>query len=143
MRRQRPELTVVAEGVDVIDTTPAMPWKMLALMGGAGTTHFTNPGFYDAIVPKWLPGTARTWTYLSGVAELACVGLMILPKTRRLGGAATFATILAVWPANWQVAINGGMPDGDGPLNSAAAAWTRLPMQIPMLVGAWSLARGN
>jgi len=29
-----------------------MPWRMVGLMGGAGVTHFTNPGFYDAIVPK-------------------------------------------------------------------------------------------
>ncbi len=120
-----------------------MPWRMLALMGGAGATHFTNPGFYDAIVPKWLPGKARTWTYLSGVAELASAGLMLFPRTRRLGGAVTFATILAVWPANWQVAIDGGMPDGEGPLNSPAAAWVRLPLQIPMLMGAWRVARGG
>ncbi len=141
--RRRADLTVVAEGVEVIDRVPPMPWRMLALMGGAGTTHFTNPDFYDAIVPKWLPGKARTWTYVSGVAELASAGLMVFPRTRRLGGAVTFATILAVWPANWQVALDGGMPDGEGPMNSAAAAWARLPLQIPMLMGAWRVARGG
>ena len=43
---------------------------MVALMGGAGTTHFTNPGFYDPIVPDWMPGSARAWTYVSGAVYL-------------------------------------------------------------------------
>lgn len=147
IRRAQPpieDVVVAGDGVEVVEviaSTPAMPWRLVALMGGAGTTHFTNPGFYDAIVPKWLPGKARTWTYVSGVAELACAGLMLIPRTRRLGGAATFLTILAVWPANWQVAVDGGMPEGDGPLNTPAAAWARVPMQLPMLLGAWRLAR--
>ncbi len=119
-----------------------VPWAMLALMGGAGTTHFTNPGFYDAIVPKWLPGSARTWTYLSGVAELGSAALMALPRTRRIGGWASFATILAVWPANWQSALDGGMPSQKPPFDSAAASWIRLPLQLPMLWGALKVARG-
>lgn len=117
------------------------PWAMVALMGGAGTTHFTNPGFYDPIVPDWMPGSARTWTYVSGAAELACAALMVRPSSRRLGGWATFATILAVWPANWQAALDGGMAAQDAPFDSAAVAWIRLPLQLPMLWGAWKVAR--
>jgi hypothetical protein len=49
---------------------------MLALAGGAGITHFTNPGFYDPIVPR-MPGPSRAWTYASGVAELTCAALMV------------------------------------------------------------------
>jgi uncharacterized membrane protein len=123
------------------DDAGPFPWAMVALMGGAGTTHFTNPDFYDPIVPPWMPGSARTWTYLSGVAELACAALMVRPATRRRGGWATFATILAVWPANWQVALDGAMLEQDPPFDSAAAAWIRLPLQLPMLWGAWRVAR--
>lgn len=122
--------------------TGRFPWAMVALMGGAGTTHFTNPDFYDPIVPEWLPGSARTWTYLSGVAELACAGLMVRRSSRRLGGWATLATLLAVWPANWQAALDGGMECQDPPFDSAAVAWARLPLQLPMLWGAWRVARG-
>ncbi len=114
---------------------------MLALMGGAGVTHFTNPTFYDPIVPRWMPGRPRIWTYASGVAELACAGLMLRSKTRKLGGWASFVTILAVWPANWQLALDGGMPDAKPPMNSAAVAWARLPLQLPMLWGALNVAR--
>ena len=129
--------------MDVSDDRSPMPWRMLALMGGAGVTHFTNPGFYDPIVPRWMPGKARTWTYLSGAAELACAGLMLRPQTRRIGGAATLATVLAVWPANWQMAFDGGMADAKPPMNSAAVAWARLPLQLPMLWGALKVARGS
>ena len=118
------------------------PWAMVALMGGAGTTHFTNPDFYDPIVPDWMPGSPRPWTYFSGVVELACAALMVAPRTRRFGGWATFATILAVWPANWQTALDGGLKSQEPPFDSAAAAWIRLPLQLPMLRGAWKVARG-
>ncbi len=130
---------------DLTDATAPgpMPWRMLALMGGAGVTHFTNPGFYDAIVPKWMPGPARAWTYASGVAELACVALMVRPQTRRAGGWAALATILAVWPANWQVALDGGVPDAKPPMDTAAVSWARLPLQLPMLWGALNVARGR
>jgi uncharacterized membrane protein len=123
------------------DASARFPWAMVALMGGAGTTHFTNPGFYDPIVPKWMPGTARTWTYLSGVAELTSAALMVNRRTRRIGGWASLATILAVWPANWQMAIDGGMKDQDPPFDSAAVAWIRVPLQLPMIRGAWKVAR--
>ena len=118
------------------------PWVMVALMGGAGTTHFTHPRFYDPIVPTWMPGPARLWTYLSGVAELGSAALMLRRPTRRLGGWASLATILAVWPANWQAALDGGMKQQDPPFDSAAVAWIRVPLQLPMLWGAWKVARG-
>jgi uncharacterized membrane protein len=122
-------------------STGPFPQAMVALMGVAGTTHFTSPGFYDPLVPAWMPGSARTWTYVSGVAELACAGLMARRSTRRLGGAATIATLVAVWTANWQAALDGGMKSQAPPFDSAAAAWIRLPLQLPMLWGAWRVAR--
>ncbi len=64
----------------------ATPWRMVMIMGGAGVTHFTNPDFYDEIVPSWAPGSRRFWVQASGVAELACTALLVSPKTRRLGG---------------------------------------------------------
>ena len=30
-------------------------WPLAALMVGSGVTHFTNPGYYRALVPSWLP----------------------------------------------------------------------------------------
>jgi uncharacterized membrane protein len=116
------------------------PWRMVMIMGGAGVTHFTNPDFYEEIVPKWAPGSKRFWVQASGVAELACTALLIPKQTRRLGGWLMTATLLSVWTANIQVALDGGM-EGDGPMQSKAAAWIRVPFQIPMIIDAVKIAR--
>jgi uncharacterized membrane protein len=134
-----PALALVPEPAEAAKKAPS-PWRMVAVMGGAGVTHFTNPDFYEAIVPRWLPGTKRFWVQASGVAELACTALLIPRRTRRIGGWLTLATLISVYPANIQVALDGGMPE-EGPLNSAAAAWVRLPFQLPMMLDAIRIAR--
>ena len=62
--------------------------------GWGGDTHFTNPGFYEAIVPDWVPGSKKFWVQASGVAELACAALLISPRTRKLGGWLTAGTLV-------------------------------------------------
>jgi uncharacterized membrane protein len=114
---------------------------MAALMGGAGVTHFVRPGFYDPIVPRFLPGKPRTWVYASGVVELACAGLLLVPRTRRVGGWLSFATLIGVYPANIQAALDGGVPGAKPPFDSGVAAWVRLPMQFPMIRSAYRIAR--
>jgi uncharacterized membrane protein len=123
--------------------TPAdrRAYSLAALMGGAGTMHFVRPEFFDAIVPRWMPGRPRTTTYVSGLAELVAAALVVNPRTRRLGGWWSVVTILGVYPANIQMAIDGGVPDAAPPLDSAAAAWARLPLQIPMVWRAVRVAR--
>jgi uncharacterized membrane protein len=113
------------------------------VMGGAGVTHFTAPQFYDPIVPKWMPGKPRTWVYASGAVELTCAALLLVPKTRKLGGALSFVTLLGVFPANIQSAIDGGIEGAKPPFDSAPAAIARLPFQIPLLMVAWKVAKGR
>jgi uncharacterized membrane protein len=43
----------------------------------AGVAHFASTPQFDAIVPS------RTWTYVSGAAELARAAGVALPRTRR------------------------------------------------------------
>ena len=45
---------------------------LAAVLGTAGVMHFVRPQFFDEIVPHRLPFPPRVWTYVSGVAELAC-----------------------------------------------------------------------
>ena len=113
---------------------------LAAFIGGAGVMHFVRPAFFDPIVPDWMPGRARTTTYVSGVAELASAVLVAHPRTRRIGAWACFVTFLGVYPANIQAALDGGM-DQEGFAGSAAAAWLRLPLQVPMLIWARKVAR--
>src|SRR5690242_3037660 len=44
--------------------------RMGAMLLGMGTLHFVAPKPFDGIIPAELPGSARFYTYASGVAEL-------------------------------------------------------------------------
>ncbi|MEQ1786702.1 MAG: hypothetical protein ABL966_06600 [Acidimicrobiales bacterium] len=114
---------------------------LAAFIGGAGVMHFVRPEFFDAIVPDWMPGDVRTTTYVSGVAELTAAVLVANPRTRRIGGWFAFCTFLGVFPANIQSALDGGIADAPAPFDSAAAAWLRLPLQLPMLWWARRVAK--
>ena len=116
---------------------------LVGILGGAGVMHFVKPAFFDAIVPEWMPGSARWVTYASGVVELVAAALVASPRTRRLGAIVCLLTFLGVWPANIQAALDGGMKDLDPPFDSAAAAWIRLPFQFPMIWLAWRTYRDN
>lgn len=112
-------------------------WALAALLGLAGTTHFTRPKYYDAIVPRALPGTPRQWTYVSGVAELALATAVAVPRTRKLGGVAAAAFFIAVFPANVKMALDFRSKSP----KARALAYGRLPLQIPLVAWAWKVAK--
>ncbi|NYH80041.1 putative membrane protein [Actinopolyspora biskrensis] len=98
-----------------------------------GSTHFALPRPFDEIVPRGIPGSPRTWTYLSGAAELACAAALAAPRTRRTGAAATALLLVAVFPANIKMALDHRARN----LRSRYAAYARLPMQLPLI--GWAL----
>lgn len=112
-------------------------------LGTMGVLHFVAPEPFDRMIPRWMPGSPRTWTYLSGVAELIGAALVVPRRTRRLGGWWCAATIAGVYPANIQAALDGGMAELPPPFNSAAVAWARLPLQFPMIAQAIRIARAG
>lgn len=61
----------------------------------AGVLHFTNPEFYLAIMPHYLPYHLEL-VYLSGVAEIICGLFLFSKKTRALGAWLTIALLIAV-----------------------------------------------
>jgi uncharacterized membrane protein len=103
------------------------------LMAGSGTLHLIAPAFYRRIVPRVL-GHADAVVAVSGVCELLCAALLVVPATRRVGAYATAALLVAVFPANVQMALDGGLGGGSFP---AVAAWLRLPLQVPLVL--WAL----
>jgi uncharacterized membrane protein len=110
---------------------------LAALLAAAGAGHFAAPRFFDAMIPRVLPGEPRTWTSASGVAELAVAAAVAVPRTRRLGGYAAAALFVAVFPANVQMAL-----DWSGrSVPERTAAWARLPLQIPLIRWALRVAR--
>jgi uncharacterized membrane protein len=103
----------------------------------AGVMHFVIPDTYESIVPRSLP-RRRELVYASGVAEIAGgVGVMN-PRTRRLASWWSVATLVAVFPANVNMALNADRYEVPG---GAVALWLRLPVQVLFVV--WALAAGR
>jgi len=98
----------------------------------AGTMHFLKPRPYVAIVPDALP-RKREIVFASGVAELAGGAGVLVPRTRRLAGWWLIATLLAIFPANVNMAVNAEryrvVPE---PL-----LWLRLPLQGALIAWVW------
>lgn len=119
------------------------PLPPAALLAGAlavtGALHFASPQGFDQIVPRRLPGSPRTWTYLSGAAELGVAAAVAVPRTRRLGGYAAAALFVAVFPANVQMAWDWRRR----PLPMRLGALARLPLQVPMVRFALRVARST
>jgi uncharacterized membrane protein len=113
------------------------PLLLAGLLAGAGVAHFAAPRTFDAIVPRALPGSPRTWTYASGVAELALAAGVALPATRKAAALATAAFFVGVFPANVKMAVD--WRRRPAPLKAAAIG--RLPLQIPLVLWARGVAR--
>lgn len=108
--------------------------RLARFLGVAGLMHFVVPKFYDQMIPPALPGRPRTWTYASGICEMAVGAAVALPRTRHVGATAAFWLFLGVFPGNlqmWWDARRSGRPATE---QRALAA--RLPLQVPLLV--WS-----
>lgn len=103
----------------------------------AGITHFTNPGFFDEIVPPWLPPSERFWTILSGIAELAIGPALIWRRTRRAAAIAAVILFVAVYPANLYMTWDWR----DRPASEQIVSWLRLPLQFVFIALAVMVAR--
>jgi uncharacterized membrane protein len=109
---------------------------LASLLAAAGITHFARPQPYDTIVPGWVPGPARMWTYASGAAELAVAAAIAHPRTRRGGGLAAAALFAAVFPANVAMAADWRHRGAA----RRAVAYARLPLQAPLVWWALKVA---
>ncbi|MBC7268960.1 MAG: hypothetical protein H5T76_09575 [Streptomyces sp.] len=110
---------------------------LAGLLATAGAAHFTVPRQFDAIVPSALPGSARTWTYLSGAAELALAAGVALPRTRKAAALASAAFFAGVFPANVKMAVDWR----HRPAPQRTAAIVRLPLQVPLVLWARGVAK--
>ena len=105
----------------------------------AGITHFTSPGFFNDIVPPWLPPSESFWTYASGITEII-IGLMLLvPSTRRNGALAAVWLFVLVYPANLYMTWDWR----DRPATEQLVSWGRLPFQFLFIWLAVRVARAH
>ena len=116
---------------------------IMLLITGAG--HFIVPGSLDQIVPPFLPGDPRIWTYLSGLAEIVIALMLLAPLAKKIAGKSirlwgaysAFLLFIAVFPANINMAIQWSSRDMPEPL----FAYIRLPLQFGLFYWAWALAK--
>jgi uncharacterized membrane protein len=110
-------------------------WFLAGLLGTSGVLHFARPKFFDASVPKQLPGSPRQWTQASGIAELAVAAAITVPRTRRLGGLTAALLFVGVFPANVKMALDAQRKHKSA--RERLILWVRLPVQWPLVT--WAL----
>lgn len=114
----------------------ASPYVLAGLLTVTGTLHFVVPKALVPLVPPQLPNPYLL-VYASGAAELACALGLLIPRTRRAAGWATALLFLALFPGNVQMALDAG----DRSTTYRALTYARLPLQVPLVVWAVSVAR--
>lgn len=115
-------------------------WVLTAVMVAAGINHFVSPASYIAMMPVELPAPAAL-VYISGVAEILGGLGLILPATRRAAAIGLVLLLIAVFPANLNMALN-DLPLGGKPVPSWAL-WARLPLQLVLIAWAAWYARAD
>ncbi len=105
-----------------------------AAMVVAGLSHLARPEPFLQHLPDWMPAPDAT-VAVTGVLEIALGVLMYRPRRfRDRAGLALATYLVAVFPANVYVAVEGidvqGQPDGPYP-------WLRLPLQALFVFLAW------
>jgi len=114
----------------------ASPYLLAGLLTVTGSLHFIAPRPYAEIVPEQLPSPYGL-VYASGVAELLCAAGLAVPRTRRVAAWATAGLFVVVFPANVKMALD----STDRSVLYQAGVWARLPLQVPLVVWAVSIAR--
>ena len=105
---------------------------MVVLYVAAGINHFVNPGFYEKIMPPYLPYHSFL-IFISGVFEII-FGLLLLPQgTRRFGAWLLIVLLIAIFPANIQMMLD--FCQNKNPYLWAAIL--RLPLQFVLIWWAW------
>ena len=100
-------------------------------MGGvyvlAGLNHFWHPEFYTKMLEGFLPYPVAL-VNISGVAEILCGIGLIIPSTRKMAAWATIALLVAIVPANINMALH---PEqwGFNPIG----LYLRLPIQLVLI----------
>ena len=114
----------------------------VVLFCGAWISHFVSPAPYVRIVPPWgeFLGGAAFLVVVSWVFEiLGGIGL-VHPRTRKIAAFGLFALLLAVFPANVHMALEGLQLNPDAPMPTWVA-WARLPLQGVLLATVGFIAR--
>ena len=104
----------------------------------AGLYHFANPALYLRMMPSYLPWHLFL-VYLSGFFEAALGLLLLVQRYARLAAWGLIALLVAVFPANVQMALNPQLFPELAPL----VLWLRLPLQAALIYAAYAFTRAD
>jgi len=99
-----------------------------AIFIAAGIAHFVSPGMFVRIVPSYLPAPL-VLVYVSGLFEILGGLGVLIPSMRVYAGWGLILLLLAVFPANINMALNAS----DFSNIPAWALWVRLPLQFVLI----------
>ncbi|MGO8827034.1 MAG: MauE/DoxX family redox-associated membrane protein [Acidimicrobiales bacterium] len=118
------------------------PLALAAVFTTSGIVHLVRPQAFASIMPRAIPEERHTaLIYASGLVELVCAAGLV--RRTRWAAAASVATLAAVFPANVQMALDAGTGRNQGPADSRAVAWGRLPLQLAMVWAALQARPGR
>lgn len=102
-------------------------------MVAQGINHFVLTDLMVRIMPDYLPWH-RPLVLVSGAAEVALGVAVFVPRLRRLAGWGLLALLVAVFPANIEMAVRAH----DFPEFPEFALWLRLPFQGIFAYWVWA-----
>ena len=104
----------------------------------AGTLHFLRPETYEQIMPGYLPAH-RELVLGSGAAEIVGGLGVAFSQTRRAAGVWLVALLVAIFPANVNMALHSEQFRSIAP----ALLWARLPLQGLLIWWAYRVTRAG
>lgn len=95
----------------------------------SGIIHLVKPRVFEGTIPKVLPWR-RQLVHVSGVAEILCAAGLLHPRYRKSAGLASAGLLVAVLPANIQMAIDA---QRRGTTVVKVLTLVRVPLQWPII----------
>jgi uncharacterized membrane protein len=130
---------VMATGIAAITARRAggRAWARIGLgvaLAVAGLAHLAQPTPFEQHLPSWVPASPAL-VVATGLVEIA-LGIALVAARRHAPavGLATAAYLVAVWPANFYVAVAGVEVDGQP---GGVYPWVRVPLQVLFIAWAW------
>ena len=105
------------------------PTGLAAVFVVTGTLHLVRPSLFLPLVPDAMPARDALVLF-SGVAELVCAAGLLTRAS--WAGLASALLLCAVFPGNVMFAID-ATRDPESSSAMVAAAWARLPLQLPLI----------
>ncbi len=109
-------------------SSPKLPVAGFFLFTGVAHLTFARR-FFEAMVPSWVPASPKLVNEAAGAAELAGGVLALTPGAERHARRYLVALLLAVFPANIQMAVRPQDIKGARGL-PVWLLWARLPLQL-------------